>query len=264
MTTKPLKGGDGDGQSASAHDPSDLSHFHRIELNSQPLATNMFTPEMALMWLVSFAVWGATTIVSGNSSQIYQALDFNDYNDSTNTVYVSIYGVASAVGRIIVGFLQPVVEKRRHISLLFPIAPVINMVALPLFLVISPKALILPFFLVGLATGVTWGSTVLIVKSLFVPENCGKHYNILYTAGMLTPIVMNVGIFGPLYDRESHGQGREDTHACEGIVCIQWALVVSIALNVAAFPCAIFFYRRVTSRGGIHLDSSRVTEVNIR
>ena len=221
-------------------------------LNDAPLTKNMFTIEMMLMWVVSFGVWGTTTVITGNSSQIYQSLDYDNYKETTNAVYVSMYGVASALGRVAVGALQPyLVGRRRHIVSLFPIAPLINIVALPLFFMVPSTLLIVPFFLAGLATGCTWGSTVLIIKALFHHSNCGKHYNVLYTAGMLTPIVMNIALFGPVYDSHSRAQGLDTTHSCRGAECVLTPLMVSLALNVVAAAAAYLFYRRVSEKGGI-------------
>jgi len=220
-------------------------------LNESPLSVNLRTLNLALMWVVSFGVWGTTTLISSNSSQIYQALDFDDYKSTTNVVYVSIFGVASASGRLFVGGIQPwLLSERRHVVTLFPIAPIINIVALPLFFLLPPKALILPFFLTGLATGCTWGSTVLIIKSLFHPKNTGVHYNVLYTAGMLAPLVMNLGLFGPIFDRQSKIQGHYKDHSCNGTVCVMIPLMVSLGLNVIAFIAAYAFYRRITAKGG--------------
>jgi hypothetical protein len=237
--------------------PSFPNQFHseRIpveSLNDKPLQRNLHMMDLKLMWLVSFAVWGTGTVVSANSSQIYQSLDFSGYTSALDSVYVSIYGVASAVGRVGVGFGDGYLKRRgRNVVRLFPIAPCINAVSIPLFFLLPAEGLIVAFFLSGLATGVTWGSTVLIIKSLFAPNNCGKHYNVLYTAGMLTPLLMNVALFGPLYDKQSQEQGRDATHTCSGSVCVQVPLLLSLVLNVAAIPCALLFARRVISNRGL-------------
>jgi hypothetical protein len=226
-------------------------------LNEAPLSRNIFTLELMLMWVVSFGVWGTTTLITGNSSQIYQSLDYDGYKETTNAVYVSIFGVASALGRVAVGALQPMLlARRRHVVTLFPIAPLINTVALPLFFLVPSGALIVPFFLCGLATGCTWGSTVLIIKSLFHHSSCGKHYNVLYTAGMLTPIVMNIALFGPVYDSHSRAQGLDALHSCRGSACVLAPMMVSLGLNVVAFCAAYVFFLRVSTRGGIASSSS--------
>ncbi|KAG8347200.1 hypothetical protein TRVL_01980 [Trypanosoma vivax] len=209
-------------------------------LNSDSLWQNIRRLEMWLMWFVCFASWSSATLVSTNSSQLYKALDFNDYSPRVNAVYVSMYGVASALGRVVVGFTYPVVVQQGiPISLFLCIAPILNFFGLLLFLILSAKALIIPFILVGLATGFVWGGVVLVIKSLFTPQNCGKHYGVLYTAGMLSPLVFNVALFGPIYDYYSKKQGRYAERECEGRVCVWIPLAVCAAFNFIALPAAL-------------------------
>ncbi|KEG13828.1 hypothetical protein DQ04_00761080 [Trypanosoma grayi] len=223
-----------------------------VKLNSKSLWYNMRRRELWLMWYVCFASWSSATVVSTNSSQIYEAMNFDGYSSTVNVVFVSIYGVASAVGRVIVGALHPfLLRKKISVSVLFCIAPVLNAIGLPLFLGMPQNALVVPFFIVGLATGVSWGSTILIVKGLFAPDNCGKHYSALYTAGIVSPLIFNVALFGPLYDYYSRQQGRWDTRKCEGRVCIWVPLVACAVVNAIALPLSIYFLFRVTKRGGL-------------
>ncbi|EPY30264.1 hypothetical protein AGDE_09531 [Angomonas deanei] len=73
-----------------------------IVLNKAPLTANLMHREVWLLWLVCFASWSSMTLVSSNSSQVYQAVDYDHFSFYTNTVYVSIFGVASALGRVLV------------------------------------------------------------------------------------------------------------------------------------------------------------------
>lgn len=237
---------------APASVPSTRTQPPSVKLNHHSLWVNLQHREVWLMWYVCLAVWGAMTVVSSNSSQIYQALAIDGFSLTVNTVFVSIYGVASAIGRILVGVAQPIMERRRiPVTTFFWVAPVLNVIGLPLFLVLPAAALFVPFFVVGLATGVSWGSTVLIVTALFTSHNCGKHYSWLYTAGMLSPLLFNMALFAPVYDHYSAVQGRVEDHTCSGVVCLWVPLVVCTVVNAFAFPAALYFSRRTTARGGI-------------
>lgn len=239
-----------------AHKDGDSDPFGFV-LNDASLLVNLRHRELWLLWLVCFAAWSSMTVVSSNSSQIYQALAYDTFSLTVNTVFVSIYGVASAVGRIIVGFLHPRLAQRRiPISALLPLAPLLNIIGLPLFLVAPTTLLFVPFFVVGLGVGFSWGSTVLIITSLFTGTNCGKHYSFLYTAGMLSPLVFNMALFGPLYDHYGELQGHASDGSCRGVVCIATPMVVCTALNVVAVPAAYFFYQRTTARRGIVYDGA--------
>ncbi|ORC88473.1 uncharacterized protein TM35_000161110 [Trypanosoma theileri] len=224
-----------------------------IKLNSKGLWYNMRRREMWLMWYVCLASWSSATVVSTNSSQIYEAMDFEGYSSTLNVVFVSIYGVASAMGRVAVGVAHPFLLRRKiPVSLLFCIAPVLNFIGLPLFLGMPRNALVIPFFIVGLATGVSWGSTILIIKGLFAPDNCGKHYSALYTAGIVSPLIFNVALFGPIFDYHSREQGLWETKQCKGRVCIWIPLVACAIVNLIALPLSIYFLLRVSKRGGLY------------
>lgn len=83
----------------------------RFSLNSRALKHNLLaTPNWWLLWLQCFSVWGAATLVSTNSSQIFFALDPNGYSDTANAAMVSIFGVASALGRVAVGALEETIR----------------------------------------------------------------------------------------------------------------------------------------------------------
>ncbi|KAG5510174.1 hypothetical protein JKF63_07071 [Porcisia hertigi] len=230
------------------HVEDDGTQSALVQLNAQSLWENLQHCELWLLWFVCFGAWGAMTVVSSNSTYIYQSMAGDSFSLTVNTVFVSIYGVASAVGRILVGALYPHLERRRiPVSVLLLFAPALNVIGLPLFLVIPPRALFVPFFLVGLGVGFSWGSTVLTITSLFITKNCGKHYSFLYTAGMLSPLIFNIALFGPLYDyyETKHGHGTQGF--CEGAICIAIPLLVCMIVNILAVPSAYFFYKRTTA-----------------
>lgn len=220
--------------------------------NSDSLWNNLRHADLWLLWVACFASWSAMTLVSTNSSQIYQAISFDSFSLTVNTVFVSIYGVASAMGRVLVGILHPWLQ-RHHLPIVavLPMAPLLNIVGLPLFLIVPASLLFIPFSIVGLAVGISWGSTVLIITSFFTKDNCGKHYSFLYTAGMLSPLVFNMMLFGPFYDHYSRVQGRESDKSCKGSVCIAASFLVCTVLNLLAAPLAYLLYRRTSKRGGI-------------
>ncbi|CBZ24585.1 conserved hypothetical protein [Leishmania mexicana MHOM/GT/2001/U1103] len=216
-------------------------------LNYKPLWENLRHRELWLLWFVCFGAWSAMTVVSSNSTHIYQAIARSSFSLTVNTVFVSIYGVASAVGRILVGALYPHMARRRiHVAALLLVAPVLNAVGLPLFLICPDRVLFVPFFVVGLGVGFSWGSTVLIVTSVFTSSNCGKHYSFLYTAGMLSPLIFNMALFGPVYDHYQAKQGHGKDGFCEGVICITVPLIVCMVVNIFALMAAYAFYKSIT------------------
>ena len=85
--------------------------LRKFELNTFALKVNLLSsPNWWFLWLQCFCVWGVATLVSTNSSQIYYALDPSGYSDTTNAAMVSIFGVASALGRVVVGALVGTIQ----------------------------------------------------------------------------------------------------------------------------------------------------------
>lgn len=221
-------------------------------LNGHSLWENMHHRDLWMLWFVCFAAWSTMTLVFSNSGQIYQSLAVDKFSLVINSVYVSLLGTGSALGRIAVGLVLPILQQR-HIPLTFLLlfAPIFNVGGLLMFLVAPLSLLFLPFCLIGLATGVSWGITVLVITNLFEPNNCGKHYSMLYTAGMLSPLVFDTGMFGPIYDYYSAQQHRTEDHTCHGVVCIYIPLIVCTAINFIAVFVGYFFMIRTETRRGI-------------
>lgn len=240
-----ILGVDGDGASGAAATTL-------YDLNCLPMHENLRHRELWMVWFVCLGAWGCMTVVSTNSPLIYHAIAGDSFSLTVNTVFVSIYGVASALGRIAVGGLYPYMARRRiPVSAMLPLAPLLNVVGLPLFLIAPAQLLFVPFFVVGLGVGFSWGSTVLIVTALFTTTNCGKHYSFLYTAGMLSPLLFNMALFAPIYDHYKMQQPADDNEYCNGVHCIATALMVCMAVNLLAVPVAYLFYKRTTQRRGL-------------
>lgn len=219
--------------------------------NEKSLWENLKKRDVWILWLSCFASWSAMTLVSSNSSQIYLSVTGGTFDNLINAVYVSVFGVGGAVGRIGVGLLQPVLERYSVPITFFSFsAPFVNVVGLPLFLLIPKALLFVPYFLVGLSSGISWGSTILIVTSLFIETNCGKHYSFLYTAGMLSPIVFNTLLFGPLYDYYGKIQNHGGS-SCVGALCILLPIGVCFFLNLLVVPTSLHFARRTVTNFGL-------------
>ena len=206
------------------------------------------------MWFTSFATWGAMTMVNANTMEIYKATTGPEHVVlSQNAVFVSLFGIGSALGRVFVGLLKEPLKARlgKEIWWMFPVAPALMALTMPLFLLMSGSALRVPFLAVGFGTGVAWGSTVLIIKRVFAEP--GRHYSFLYTAGMLTPLFFNLWLFSSTYQSNSESQHQAHLSDCDGVVCILTPVLVCTALNVVAIASAVLAVIRF-ERGSIFVD----------
>lgn len=219
--------------------------------NDRGILENVRTVELWILWWVSLCVWGCSTMVSSNGAQIYQSLDFTGYEKTVNGVYVSLFGIASALGRVAVGTTYPALTRRGiHVSVYLAVAPAIMASACILFVVLPSKGLPLPFFLVGFGTGMSWGATVLIITALFGSNNRGRHYSFLYLAGILTPFVFSQGLFASIYDKEAVSQGFTEKTKCRGVGCVLSSLMVVAAFNATAIVAGVVFYLRIKKNRG--------------
>jgi MFS family permease len=213
--------------------------------NTSGLMENVRRPELWLMWYVSFATWGAMTMVNSNVPQIYRAVvGPANFENTRNAVFVSLFGTGSALGRIAVGLAKPRMDARgKAVWWQYPFSPLVMALSLPLFLILPGQALVLPFFLIGLATGITWGASLLIIKRLFV--EAGRHYNFLYTAGMGTPLFFNLWLFSSVYESHSREQHQPKLSECDGVACIGLSIGIATMMNVFAIPVAFLFAWRM-------------------
>lgn len=223
-----------------------------FRLNNDSLKENIKKYEIWLLWFSCFAPWSAMTLVSSNCTPIYQAASRGTFDYRINAAYVSIFGVASALGRIFIGFMHPRLDKKKvAMTALLCLAPLVNTIGIPMFLLVSPTFLFIPFFLAGLSTGISWGAAIFIITVLFDQHNCGKHYSLLHSAGMLSAIVINTFIFGPTYDYFSMNTDEGSERVCNGLKCIMIPIIICFAFNLTAVPASILFVLKTVKNKGV-------------
>lgn len=222
-----------------------------FKINRQSLRRNVLTLDIWLLWFVCFASWGAMTLISANCSQIYQAVSNGTFSPNLNAANVSVFGAAGSLGRIAVGVVHPFLKRNRIvISALCSVPPLLNVVGLPLFLIVPSSLIFIPFLITGVASGISWGSTILIVTTFYDSNNCAKHYSFLYTAGMVSPIIFNTLLFGPMYDYYGKVQANANSR-CDGVICIWVPIIACFFVTAAAFPMSLLLIKRTVANNGV-------------
>ena len=94
-----------------------------------------------------------------------------------------------------------------------------------------------------------------MVKATYAHAQIGKHYNFLFTVGLISPFVMNYYLFGTFYDAEADRQNNPNG-GCKGVACISTAFGVLLALNVVGIFAAVVLHVRRRQLG--HELSSRL------
>ena len=122
-------------------------------------------------------------------------------------------------------------------------------------MLLHPSLLPFGFILAGGAVGTFWASTVLVVRATYACPHIGKHYNFLYTAGLLSPFPLNYYLFGSFYDAEASRQNNPNG-GCNGVACISTAFGVLLALNAVGMVAAVTLHVRRRRLGHKAMEQS--------
>ena len=234
-------GGSDDDRTPRANDVTDVD----LPRYDRTIARSLLKPDIWLLWWYAFCVWGAGTTIFSNSAQIYRSLNNNVYNSEVNAMYVAFIGIGSALGRVFCGLLEQKIITPRDLpmTLVLPISPVLLCIGLMAFLFLPVGGLLFSFTIFGIGFGWSWAATVLTTRRLFKTD-VGKHYNFLFTAPMISTIIMNRYVFGTLYDNEATKQGHS-IH-CSGVACISMSMIVmTISCVTAGIGCVVVHFRWV-------------------
>ena len=209
-------------------------------------------------------------MVNGNLAQIVRASGALPYGNVTaaetraadgyTASMVTVAAIGSALGRIATGVAE---QRLAHLSVtvLLHVPCVVTAVAMLLFALIPAGhvgALAVPFFLQPLAYGATWAIAILCTRMMF-PVDVGKHYGVVFGAGMVGIGGFNRGLFGSWYDSEARRLGSFPH--CASPDCIRGPCLVLAAVNLVAAALAILMHVRWLRRNrDLDGDSAR-TEV---
>jgi hypothetical protein len=190
-----------------------------------------------LMFWTSLCNLGAGMVFIVNCAQIFTA--GNDGHDDHKLVslIVSLMGVSSAVGRILVGIAEMWLDRRgRSVSLVYPLPSIAFCVCLGLGLLATKEWLILPFCIATFGHGFMCAVTVMTIRQTFAVD-LGKHYTMVAMGGLVASVGLNRFTFGVLFDKEARAQGTYPR--CVGHGCVNTAFLVLLLFNASAVVSAI-------------------------
>jgi hypothetical protein len=192
------------------------------------------------MWYVSFATWGAMTMVNSNVPQIYRAVvGPANFETTRNAVFVSLFGTGT--------------DRCWTREAAYGCTRQGGLVAVPVLAVgDGPLTAPLPD---PPRSGA--GPTVL-------PDRTGNRYHVgrlsvdhqtavrgraplqlPYTAGMVTPLFFNLWLFSSVYESHSRKQHQPKLSECDGVACIGLSIGIATMMNVFAIPVAFLFAWRM-------------------
>ncbi|ORC85474.1 uncharacterized protein TM35_000352180 [Trypanosoma theileri] len=216
-----------------------LARERITEVVSPPYVTsfwrNLLTPDLWILFFVGFCVEGAELVVNDNVPQIYEAIA-ESFDERLNTLYVSLHGLGSGLGRILMSFYEVrtqrgAIKERTLITTSYFVAPVLMIIEYILFLTVPPNGLAVPFFLNGFANGCYAAAIALTVRTLY-SRDVAKHYNLMSVATMLAILILNRFTFGELYDRYVDVATVGEGGKCHGRICVRDVFIIMLSLTV--------------------------------
>lgn len=172
--------------------------------------SHLLTPDLWFLWMACFGMWGTGTVMIMNAAQFYRSINYGTYKASEGALYVALIGVGSAIGRILSGVIDMIISQRKQqgksemlTTLFIPLAPGLLLLSYLFFIFIPARALIIPFLLGSIGNGMGWGIGSLAVRIMYA-EDIGKHYNFMWSSGVVSTIVLNRIMFGGIFDHKAN------------------------------------------------------------
>ncbi|EPY34327.1 hypothetical protein STCU_01643 [Strigomonas culicis] len=208
---------------------------------------HLLTLDLWLMWLTCYGLWGTGTVLNMNAAQIYRSIN-GSYDARRQTLYVALIGVGSATGRIISGLIDMRLTLARQrgqtqlqTTLFLPSGCAFLCTAYMFFTFVPSKVLVLPFLLGSIGSGLGWGLATLSIRIIYA-DDIGKHYNFMWSAGVVSTITLNRFMFGTMFDQMGRKFGT--TPYCDVRICVRNQLLILMCVNVFCFCTGLLVHFR--------------------
>eukprot|EP00796_Vickermania_ingenoplastis_P000483 gene483-263_t len=218
---------------------------------------HLLTPDLWLLWLCFFSMWGTGTVLIFNAAQIYRSKNWGEYGSSKMSLYISIIGVGSAIGRIASGTIDMIVSRRRargekglYTTLFLPLSSILLGLCFFIMAIIPGKGIIVSFLLGSIGNGMGWGLGALCVRIMYA-DDIGKHYNFMWSSGIVATIALNRFMFGDMMDNEARKQGT--LPLCNVPACVTKQMWILMACNIMSTCAAV----------GVHWRFSRFSNAEL-
>lgn len=184
---------------------------------------------------------GAQIMFSNNLAQLTKALKQDGNADSA--VYVTMYSVFSALGRVLVGFGSELMKK--HIYRPWWVCVSSAASCLSCFFVLLGKDFLAPSAAcMGFGVGSIFALMAVVVGELFGPSQIAMKYSCIFAACLFGSVLFSSLLAPRVYDREAHMQG---TDVCIGEGCFRTTFIVTTLSSLVSLMTATFVALR--SRG---------------
>lgn len=170
-----------------------LTDINEVDHSTAFIATS-FTVNLrtqALLWLMfwtSLCNMGTGLVFIVNNAQIFTALNDGGSADPHRTIslIVALMGVGSSAGRFSVGVSEIMLSQRkRSVSLVYPVPSIVLCVALTWFSFATGVSLVFPFCMAAFAHGFVCACNIILLRQTFKLDS-GKHYGMCFLGALFS------------------------------------------------------------------------------
>ncbi len=165
---------------------------------------------------------------------------------------VSLMGVGSALGRILIGLLDQAVlaPRRLSVTILLPLSAILMVISylIPFIMPWDSPLLWFPFFLNAASYGASWAVVLLSMRQMYAVDT-SQNYMFLFLSGA-SSLFFGRALFGPLYDHERERQHAKEGH-CLGIDCVSGSFLIFAGACGISFLLSILVHYRWMKRNGL-------------
>lgn len=210
--------------------------------------SHLLTLDLWLFWICLFSMWGTGTVFIFNTAQIYRSKASGNFIVSNQSLYVALIGVGSALGRISSGVIDMFVSRRRasgpsklYTTMFLPFSSLLLMIGFLLIVVMPDSLIVLPFMLAAMGNGLGWGLGVLCVRIVYA-DDIGKHYNFMWSSGIVATVALNRFMFGEIFDRKANKAGTSPF--CDTPSCVTTQMWILMSCNIVSTLSAVLLHWR--------------------
>ena len=242
-----------------------------------PFSKSIVRPMIWAFWMMAFAK-SACTVIINNQAQIMSSANDGIVDSKSNSLAVALFGIGSACGRILVGLGETYFQRRNALAreeqlvweaengpydpnapdkpgqpdmrpvyhrltssvvCMLPVCPT-TLTICNFLLTFAPVSMFPVIFIVfGCAYGGWISLLSLSIKEIY-SNDTAKHYNFVFSSGIVSAILLNRMMFGDWFDEQAKKHPGPDGNSCAGHVCYANSLYV---IGSICFVCIfVTFY----------------------
>jgi len=192
------------------------------------------TLDFWVLFVTCVLLVGAQIMFSNNLAQLTTSLNQDVSADSA--VYVTLFSVFSAFGRVLVGFGSEVMKETVYRPWWVCVSSIASCLSC-LFVLLGKDFLAPASACMGFGVGSIFALTAVVVGELFGPSQIAVKYSCIFAACLFGSVLFGSLLAPLVYDAEAHVQG---TDVCLGEGCFRTTFIATALSSLLSLLTASF------------------------